>query len=246
LIERKIPPRDGTIGGILQCGFISIISCEQILLKDHTMTYKVRGYIIRKKDSRESDKIFTLYTEELGKIRVVAQGVKKISSKLCGNLELLHQATYTIASGKQMDRIVTVDIIDTYEPIKNDMKKLICALYFFDFLDHLIKDSQQDSQVYGLIGEMLDSLAVCSSVQAPLIADVFLLKFRMVSGYGTSKHSQEILSLFSEKQLSEIVVHIRAEDIKKIHTLARAFISEYAEKELKAQVFFDFFTHAEA
>lgn len=210
------------------------------------MTYKVHGYIIRKQDSRESDKVFTFYTEELGKIRAVAQGVKKISSKLSGNLELLHCASYTIASGKQMDRIATVDIITTYEPIKNDIKKLICALYCLDVLDHLIKDSQQDLQVYELIGEMLDALAVCSSAQAPLIADAFLLKFRMICGYGLSKNSQEIVSLLSEKHLSKMTKSISMDDGKKIHTLARAFISEYAEKELKAQVFFDFFAHVVA
>ncbi|MBI2645225.1 DNA repair protein RecO [Candidatus Uhrbacteria bacterium] len=208
------------------------------------MTYKVRGYIIRKQDAREYDKMFTLYTREQGKIRAMAHGVKKISSKLSGNLELLHEASYTIASGKQMDRITTVDVAATYEPIKNDMKKLICALYCFDVIDHLIKDSQQDSQIYGLIGEMLDALAISSSMHAPLIADAFLLKFRMVCGYGMPKRAQETISLFSEKNLSEIPAHIRAEDTKKIHTLARAFIFEYAEKELKTRVFFDFFAHA--
>ena len=141
-----------------------------------------------------------------------------------------------------MDRIATVDSISTYEPIKNDIKKLICALYCFDVFDHLIKDSQQDLQAYELVGEMLDALATCSSAQAPLIANAFLLKFRMVCGYGLSKRSQEIVFLFSEKRLSEIVKHIREEDSKKIHTLARAFVSEYAEKELKSGAFFSFFT----
>jgi len=204
------------------------------------MTYKVQGYIIRKQDSREYDKFFTLYTRELGKIRVIAQGVKKISSKLSGNLELLHHVFCTIAKGKQIDRITTVDILTRHEPIKDDIKKLICALYCLDVADHLIQDNQQDLQIYELMGEMLDVIAEHSSKQAPCIADAFLIKFRMLCGYGLPKRSSGLESLFSEKNLFELAKHSNVEDGKKMHALAQSFVSEYAEKELKTQAFFDF------
>lgn len=209
------------------------------------MTYKICGYIIRKQEFRECDKIFTFYTQEQGKIRAVAQGVKKISSKLSGDLELLHHVSCTIAKGKQMDRIATVDVIGTYEQIKKDIKKLICALHCMEVLDHLVHDSQQDAHVYTLIGEMLDALAVSPSAQAPLIADAFLLKFRVICGYGAPKRLHESMPEFLEQKLSSVVNALCDHDHKKIHTLARAFVSEYAEKELKTQVFFDFFARVQ-
>jgi DNA repair protein RecO (recombination protein O) len=186
------------------------------------MTYKVKGYIIRKQDMREYDKIFTLYTYEQGKIRVMAQGVKKISSKLSGNLELLYHVSCTIAKGKHIDRLTTVDVIAHHEIIKNDIKKLICALYCLDIVDHLIKDSQQDAHIYELIGEMLNALEENSSKKTLSVVDAFLVKFRTLCGYGAPKRSEKSLTKYENR------------------THARSFVSEYVEKELKTQVFFDF------
>ncbi|MDO8572101.1 MAG: recombination protein O N-terminal domain-containing protein, partial [bacterium] len=73
------------------------------------MTFKATGYIIGKKYFREADRLYTIYTAEYGKIEAMAQGVRKLSSKLAGHLELFHKASFTIAKGKQIDRIATVD-----------------------------------------------------------------------------------------------------------------------------------------
>ena len=57
------------------------------------MLYKVKAIVLGGKDIGEADKIITLYSEERGKIRAVAKGVRKIKSKFGSSLE-----TFTLSS----------------------------------------------------------------------------------------------------------------------------------------------------
>ena len=52
-------------------------------------TYKTEGVVIRQIPLGEADRILTLYTPDMGKIRAVAKGVRRTKSKLGGHLELL-------------------------------------------------------------------------------------------------------------------------------------------------------------
>ncbi len=63
------------------------------------MTYKVTGVILNKKNWGEYDRLFILYTLELGKLAVVGPSVRRVTSKLAGNLETFVLANFTLAKG---------------------------------------------------------------------------------------------------------------------------------------------------
>jgi len=69
------------------------------------MTRLVKGIILRKQDYRESDRLFVIYTDELGKIEAVAKGVRKIKSKMAGHLELFSIVNLMVAPGKNYYQI---------------------------------------------------------------------------------------------------------------------------------------------
>ena len=48
------------------------------------------GLIIKRKDFGEADRILTVLTDRFGKISVVAKGVRRITSRRAGNIELLN------------------------------------------------------------------------------------------------------------------------------------------------------------
>ena len=66
-------------------------------------TYKTRGIIIKRSNYSEADRILTIYTEKLGKIRVNAKGIRKIKSKLAGSLEPFCLTDFVIAEGRNLD-----------------------------------------------------------------------------------------------------------------------------------------------
>ncbi|MDQ3929945.1 MAG: DNA repair protein RecO, partial [Chloroflexota bacterium] len=50
--------------------------------------YKSEAVVIKRSDLGEADKILTIFTPHFGKLRVVAKGVRKVSSRLAGHVEL--------------------------------------------------------------------------------------------------------------------------------------------------------------
>ncbi len=52
--------------------------------------YQCSGFILKKKNIREADQIFTIYTKEFGKLKFLAKGSRKIKSKLRGGLKLFY------------------------------------------------------------------------------------------------------------------------------------------------------------
>lgn len=193
------------------------------------MTTKVTGFIIGKKDFREADRLFTICTKEAGKIEAMAQGCRKLSSKLSGNLELLHHAVFTIAKGKQIDRIATVDVIETYETIKNNLDALTAALYACDLCDRVVKPGVCDAGVYDLFGELL---SLCSQTQGRSAALAHLFIIKLAEHLGTQPTAKGF-----EKAFPELAIEKTLPNLEKV---SRASIVSLLERPAPSQVFFDF------
>ncbi len=149
------------------------------------MTYKTQGIIIGKKDYRDADRLFTLYTFEHGKIQAVAQGTRKIESKLAGNLELLNHCSCTFAKGKRLDRIATVDTHESFEVIKGNLFSLSAALYGIDIFNQLVKWEMRDEALFLLLLDFLESVQKNTRPTAQsACVDAFLSKLSSQLGYG--------------------------------------------------------------
>jgi len=55
--------------------------------------------VLGSKNFMESDKIVHLYSEDLGKIRAIAKGARRITSKFVGHLETLNLVTASLYFG---------------------------------------------------------------------------------------------------------------------------------------------------
>lgn len=50
-------------------------------------TVKTLGIVLKGSNFGEADKILTVFTLSLGKVKVMAKGIRKIRAHLCGSLE---------------------------------------------------------------------------------------------------------------------------------------------------------------
>ena len=68
--------------------------------------YRTLGYVIRRTNYGEADRILNLITP-LGKKTVIAKGVRKSKSKLAGNIELFALTDFNVHQGKSEFGVVT-------------------------------------------------------------------------------------------------------------------------------------------
>jgi DNA repair protein RecO (recombination protein O) len=113
--------------------------------------YRVQAIILKRTDVGEADRLLTLYTPERGKLRAVAKGARKPSSRKTGHVELFNHASLLIAVGRDIDVITQADTLDSFLPLRRDLDRLSYAYYFAELVDRFTEEEEENSAIFDLI-----------------------------------------------------------------------------------------------
>jgi DNA repair protein RecO (recombination protein O) len=78
--------------------------------------YKTNAIVLRGRNLGEADKIYTLFSEERGKLDAVAKGVRRAHSRIAGRLEFASEAALTLHRGRSLDVITSAEIVRAHWP----------------------------------------------------------------------------------------------------------------------------------
>ena len=121
-------------------------------------SYQTEAIIIKKFKLGEADRILTLYTPHLGKIRAVAKGVRRPRSKMAGHLELLTHSQVSLARGRNLDTVTGCQTIDSFLPLKSDLELTSYALYVIELTDQFTADDVENYPLFQLLLETMHHL----------------------------------------------------------------------------------------
>ena len=144
-------------------------------------SYKTEGVVIRHAPLGEADRIITLYTEDLGKVRAVAKGVRRIKSRLGGHLELLRRTSVSLAVGRSLDVVTEAQVLESFRGFSEDLERLATVLYVVELVDGFTPERSPNHPVYRLL---LDTLRWLEKTdRGDLLARFFELHLLEHSGY---------------------------------------------------------------
>ncbi len=144
-------------------------------------TYQTEAIIIKKIKLGEADRILTLYTPHLGKIRGVAKGVRRPRSKLAGHLELLTHSQVSLARGRNLDTIIGSQTIDSFLPLKSELQLTSYALYATELVDQFTADHIENYPLFQVLLETMHNL--CQAGDKELVLRHFELHLLNEVGY---------------------------------------------------------------
>ncbi len=121
--------------------------------------YQTEAIVIKKIKLGEADRILTLFTPHLGKIRAVAKGVRRPRSKMSGHLELLTHSLISLARGRNLDTVTGSQTINSFLPLKTDLELSSAGLYAVELIDQFTEDHQENFLLFQLLLQTLDNLA---------------------------------------------------------------------------------------
>jgi DNA repair protein RecO (recombination protein O) len=143
--------------------------------------YQTEAIIIKKTKLGEAGRILTLYTPQLGKIQAVAKGVRRPRSKMAGHLELLTHSLVSLARGRNIDTITGSQTINSFLPLKSDLKLTSYALYATELVNQFAADNVEDYPLFQLLLETMHLL--CQGGNNELVLRYFELHLLDKSGY---------------------------------------------------------------
>lgn len=119
---------------------------------------RAEALVIRHSDWGEADRMLTIFTCELGKVRAIAKGVRKPRSRKAGHLEPFTRVNLLMARGRDLYIITQAETIDAYLPLRDDLVTLGYAAYIVELLDRFTYEEGENSALYRLVTNALSQL----------------------------------------------------------------------------------------
>ncbi len=113
--------------------------------------YRVLGFIFKKRDLHEADRVFTTYCKNVGKLNLLARSERKIKSKLRYGLELFYLSRIEFVQGKNYKTIIDVSLINRFRYLRNDLRILSVAYRISELLDDFLNGQEKDEEIWNLI-----------------------------------------------------------------------------------------------
>lgn len=121
-------------------------------------TSKTSAVVIKQLNYGEADRILTLYTKHFGKVRALAKGVRKLTSRKGGNLELFNRVAVFLVEGKNLRLITEAVVEDSFPEWRGNLVLVGLANYFCELVDKLTPDEQANQRVFDLLSEALGEI----------------------------------------------------------------------------------------
>ena len=135
---------------------------------ERTRTYRCEGLTLRKASIGEADLVVTVLTGDHGKVRAVAKGARRSSSRLVGHLEPLTLSRLSLERGRNLDIVSQAEVIDGFPAIKDDLALMTRGLYVAELLDGFGPEDSPSPALYNLAVSALRSLPLAAEPEAPL------------------------------------------------------------------------------
>jgi DNA repair protein RecO (recombination protein O) len=149
--------------------------------------YRDEAIVLRVQKLGEADRIATLLTRNHGKIRAVAKGVRRTSSRFGARLEPFSHVDLQLATGRTLDVVTQAESIAAYgEGIVSDYARYTTGTVLLETADRLVVEEKEPATQQHLL--LAGALRVLSAGERTpgLVLDSFFLRSLAISGYAPS------------------------------------------------------------
>lgn len=147
-------------------------------------SFAAEGIILKRKNFSEADKLVTIFTKNQGKVICVAKGVRKITSRRAGSLELLNHVKVSLHQTKGLPILTEAQTQNTFPDLKEDLNKISIAFLVLELTDRLFEEGQENRNVFDLIYDTLSRINTAQTLpEAKKFQVSFQIKLLTEMGY---------------------------------------------------------------
>jgi hypothetical protein len=196
------------------------------------------GLILKRKNFGEADRMLTVLTDRYGKISVTARGVRKITSRRAGNIELLNRVKIHLFKGKSYT-LTEAESIETFATIKGNLTLSTTAFHVIELIDRLVPENQKNIQLYSLV---VSTLQILEKNPRQIFIRAFEVKLLTILGFWSSDAIKDLntdqrllLRRLEHSSWDEIgTIEIVEEQAVALENLMRYYIERTLESDLRS------------
>lgn len=198
----------------------------------------VEGLILKRANFGEADRMITILTKHLGKISVIARGVRRITSRRAGNVELLNLVKIGLFKGKGYT-LTEAESIETFPRIKSNLATSTAAFHILELANKLLPEDDINFRAYDLVVSTLKKL---EDNPRQLLLRFFEIKFLNLLGFfstralpGMSQEVKDLLNIINQTPMSKLdTIEITNDQVVALERILRYYIEQILESKLKS------------
>lgn len=196
------------------------------------------GIILKRNNFGEADRVITALTERFGKISIIARGVRRITSRRAGNVELLNRVNLHLFKAKAYT-LTEAQALETFPVIKSQLTLSTIAFHLIELTDKLILEDQPNKVAYNLL---LTALRFLEVNPRQIFVRAFEIKILSLSGFWSTdrlheveEDMRELLKKLEQQTFSEIAeIEITEKQAVELEHILRFYLEETIESSLKS------------
>jgi DNA repair protein RecO (recombination protein O) len=146
--------------------------------------YKTEGIVLRSMDLGEADRVLTVLTPRLGKLRIIAKGIRRTRSRLGGGLEPFSDVHLVLAVGRTFDVVTQAALEDPHLGLRDDLHSTASAWYLVELADRFCEGTADSHGAFVLLAQGLSALdAAPLEVSREVVARWFELHLLEAMGF---------------------------------------------------------------
>ncbi len=171
------------------------------------------GFIIKRVNFGEADRFITVYSQNHGKLELLAKGVRKITSRRSSLIEPLHLIKFHSVKGKNNYILTEAELLRGFHDSQITLEQLSCRFLLCELMDKLCPLHQHNTVIFELLKDTLNRLE-----RGQIRANLHDFQINLLTELGYWSESQKF------RDEHEV----------------RNFIESIIEKRLKTKLYFEF------
>ena len=113
--------------------------------------YTTDAIVLSRFDLGEADRVLTLITPAGGKLKAIAKGIRRPTSRLGGSLEPFAELTVALARGRTFDVVTEVRVGHAWLKLRDGLECAATAWYLAELADRSLEERHAAEPLYALL-----------------------------------------------------------------------------------------------
>ena len=114
-------------------------------------SYTTDAIVLSRFDFGEADRILTLITPGCGKLKAIAKGIRRPTSRIGGSLEPFAELTVALARGRTFEVVTQVSVGHAWLNLRDSLESAATAWYLAELADRSLEERHAAEPIYTLL-----------------------------------------------------------------------------------------------
>jgi len=182
--------------------------------------YQTDAVLLGSRNVGDSNKLFFLFTKELGFVPAVAQGIRHLKSKLRFSLQDYGYARVDLVRGKDIWRITNAEHVNGYQELFHNRMHIAFVARIFSLLQRLLHGEERNQELFDCLAQTLSFLEKeeLSQEEILLLEIATNLKILHFLGYGSEREAyRAIVAMPPSKAVLAQVAEVKKQALADIN-----------------------------